>query len=802
MSSDSISLDDNSTTSRADAAIAEFLEGVERGAPPNLDEFLALYQDVETELREFLEDYKALEKMSPRVSVDCAGARWSGGTTPPGLEMPLTLPRVFGNFELLNEIARGGMGIVYKAHQTKPSRVVALKMILTGRLASKKDRERFYAEAEAAAALDHPNIVPIFETGECEGQHYFTMGFVEGESLADRLARGPLLPREAAAIVRDVALAAHYAHERGIIHRDLKPANILIDQQGRVRVTDFGLARQQTDATHLTCTGQLLGTPSFMPPEQIAGQRQDIGPSADIYALGATLYTLVCGRPPFQAGSIADTLRQVAEQEPLALRQFDRAIPRDLETIALNCLQKLPARRYQTAQDLADDLQRFLSDLPIVARRTSHAERVVRWCRRNPLVAALSGAAAATLIGALIMLILSNWRIRSESAALAEALDQKDAALSTAHEAVNQMLTEVADKKFSDIPLGHPLRVSLLKDALKFYEGLAQLDEKRTALGPEMATVLHEMAGLQRELGQNEEAQRSLKQGLALLSENQIDSLATEELRANMELDLAYTMEAAQSNRVKAAAVEAQYQRALGYFHDLEKRSPNQSYPYAIALRYLAERAFKRGELPEAERLWRESIANGEACLTQRPDDLDTRISVCWTCTQFFEEDLSNSPKGRDEGEEILEKGLTHVGIALNQKPHSIQARHVCASLNFCLALSNCHAGQVDEAIALFKKSAETMETLCAEFPWTEDYWNTLQWFISGTAKSLKEQDRLDAAQDALRGVAAWIKQQHSADPKAEGFVRQTQSRLVTELRGADLDEEADGVIAAGNRKT
>src|SRR5262249_48881894 len=150
------------------------------------------------------------------------------------------------------------------------------------------------------------------------------------------------LPREAAAIVRDVALAAQYAHERGIIHRDLKPANILIDQQGRVRVTDFGLARQQTDGAHLTCTGQLLGTPSFMPPEQIAGRRQAIGPSADVYALGATLYTLVCGRPPFQAGSIADTLRQVAEQEPLALRQFDRAIPRDLETIALKCLQKSP----------------------------------------------------------------------------------------------------------------------------------------------------------------------------------------------------------------------------------------------------------------------------------------------------------------------------------------------------------------------------------------------------------------------------------------------------------------------------
>src|SRR5262249_12965708 len=223
-----------------------------------------------------------------------------------------------------------------------------------------------------------------------------------------------------------------------------KPANILIDQEERVRVTDFGLARRQTDAAHLTCTGQLLGTPSFMPPEQIAGRRQEVGPASDIYALGATLYTLVSGRPPFQAASIADTLRQVTEQEPLALRQFDLTIPRDVETIALKCLEKSPDRRYHTAQDLADDLQRFLTDRPIVARRASHAERLFRWCRRNRLVTALSATVVAVLLAAVTILAVSNSQIRSESAALSAALEQKDAALATAHEAVNQMLTEVA----------------------------------------------------------------------------------------------------------------------------------------------------------------------------------------------------------------------------------------------------------------------------------------------------------------------------------------------------------------------
>ena len=360
----------------ADAAVAEYLEAIESGAPPDLEEFLARHADAGAALREFLADYQAVERLSPRIAPATAASAHTTGRMPAGKYPRLKLPRVFGNFELLEEIARGGMGIVYKARQTTPGRTVALKMILTGQLASDADVERFYAEAQAVATLDHANIVPVFEVGNCEGQHYFSMGYVEGESLSERLARGPLMAREAATIIRDVAGAVHYAHQRGIVHRDLKPANILIDQDGRVRVTDFGLARRQTDETRLTHTGQLLGTPSFMPPEQIAGRAEDIGPAADVYSLGATLYAILTGRPPFQAASMAGTLRQVAEQEPVALRQLDVAIPRDLETIALKCLEKSPSRRYATAQSLADDLERFLTDRPIVARRSTQRRAV------------------------------------------------------------------------------------------------------------------------------------------------------------------------------------------------------------------------------------------------------------------------------------------------------------------------------------------------------------------------------------------------------------------------------------------
>ena len=234
--------------------------------------------------------------------------------------------RSFGDYELIRELARGGMGVVFQARQVSLNRIVALKMILSGQLALEAEVRRFYVEAEAAASLDHPGIVPIFEVGQHEGQHYFSMGFVEGQSLAQKVVNGPLPIREAAALVQQIAQAVHYAHEQGVIHRDLKPANVLLDAQGRPRVTDFGLAKKVQSDNGLTANGQIMGTPSYMPPEQAAGQHDRVGPPADVYALGATLYCLVTGRPPFQSSSAVDTLLQVLEQQPVppATTQFPR----------------------------------------------------------------------------------------------------------------------------------------------------------------------------------------------------------------------------------------------------------------------------------------------------------------------------------------------------------------------------------------------------------------------------------------------------------------------------------------------
>lgn len=310
----------------------------------------------------------------------------------------------FGHYELIREIARGGMGVVYQARQTRLNRLVALKMIRSGGFASPEDVKRFYAEAEAAARLDHPGIVPVYEVGEIEGQHFFSMAFVQGESLSNRVkGEGPLEPKLAAELLRIVAEAVQYAHDKGIVHRDIKPHNILLDENQQPRVADFGLAKQVQGASELTTTGQIMGTPSYMSPEQAAGSTSEIGPAADVYSLGATLYCLLTGRPPFQASSMAETIRQVLDNPPVPLRTLNPEIPGDLETICLKCLRKEPGSRYGSAQELADDLSRFLDGEPILARPVGALERGVKWMQRRPITAALGGVsvvAAFALVGA------------------------------------------------------------------------------------------------------------------------------------------------------------------------------------------------------------------------------------------------------------------------------------------------------------------------------------------------------------------------------------------------------------------
>ena len=427
----------------------------------------------------------------------------------------LGTPKIPG-FEILDELGRGGMGIVYRARQLSADRVVALKVVRGDLLNTlpfdtrASTLERFRHEARAAARLQHDHLVSVYEVGEvpaprsgAHGLWYYAMRYVEGCSLFDLMRDGPLDSRRAAGYIEPVARALHYAHEQGIVHRDLKPQNILIDRRlDRPLVADFGLAKIVASDLELTYGGEVMGTPAYMSPEQAQNAAQVTG-LADQYSIGATLYFLLTARPPFQAASLGETLRQIVEQDVVEPRRLNPSIDRDLETICLKCLEKAPDRRYQSCGELADDLARYRSGRPIVARPVGPAERLWRWCRRNPILAATAGTAIALVFATFVSIVIGY---RNTMAALAVS----ESRLQRALQVVEDLATRVSEDELLNEPGMQPLRIDLLEKALKHYQYFLAESGGRDSIRHEVAAAHHRVGIILSVTGSLDEALKEL----------------------------------------------------------------------------------------------------------------------------------------------------------------------------------------------------------------------------------------------------------------------------------------------------
>ena len=448
--------DDASRDRRLHEVLGEYYEAVGAGPEPDRAAWIARHPDLAGELAEFFDGQDRLRDLAEPIS---------------GRVVAATTPRDFGAYHLVREIARGGMGVVFEARQKCPDRPVALKMILAGAWASDADLRRFQVEAEAAAGLDHPHIVPVHEVGRQDGLPFYTMKLMTGGTLAGRMSGPTGDPRWAAEAVATVALAVHHAHRRGVLHRDLKPSNILLDAEGRPHVADFGLARWPGAVDELTRTGTPLGSPPYMAPEQASGRRDAVSTATDVHGLGAVLYALLTGAAPFRGGSVPEILERVRNDPPSPPSKANPKVDRDLETICLKCLEKDPARRYQSAEAMAEDLRRWRDREPIAARPVGPAGRAWRWCRREPLPA-LAAAMAAMLAVVTLAGLVST--VRAQAEALAQRRRADDHYRRVLH-GVSRLMRRMHDRATPDTPGLRAMRAEVSSQAIDLLRGVIDL---------------------------------------------------------------------------------------------------------------------------------------------------------------------------------------------------------------------------------------------------------------------------------------------------------------------------------------
>jgi tetratricopeptide (TPR) repeat protein len=661
------------------------------------------------------------------------------------------LPTVAG-YEILGPLGRGGMGLVYAARQVTSGRQMALKLVRGGAHAEPRDLARFRAEAEAVARLRHPNIVSIYEVGEQAGWAYFALELVPGGSLAQQLSGRPQPAGPAAVIVETLARAMHHAHEHGIVHRDLKPANVLVTADGVAKITDFGLARRldpEPGSTpgDRTRTGEVLGTPSYMAPEQTWGRPGEVGPAADVYALGAILYECLTGRPPFQAATPLDTLLQVRGEEPVPPRRLVPSVPRDLDTVCRKCLQKEPRRRYASGAALAEDLRRFLDGKPVRARPPGAWERALRWARRRKAAAALAAVSGVALLSLAASAVWHYAQVQRHNAELraerthadrlralaqakeAEARQQHDDAekerqraeanFQSALAAVVQLLKRVSESgdRLADEPRMELVRQRLLEDALRFCQDL--LKQKGTdALARHETAALHRHVGdLQKRLGQRAAAEEAYGAALRLFGDLAAEFPGRSAYRR--ELAACHTnLGSLLADTPRQKEAEGAFRRALEIEQALLEEFPGTAeYRSAVAgsLHNLGTLLVRGGRPGEGEKFLRQALDHQRRLAEEHPEDAAYRQNVARTCTNLGSMLAVTGRRG--EAEQAHRLALEIQGRLVKDFPRVAAYREELAGSHGGLGDVLADTGRLREAEAEYRHALAVQQGLVRDFP-------------------------------------------------------------------------------------
>jgi serine/threonine-protein kinase len=774
---------------RLDEVLAGYLKEAAAGRAPQRAALLDAHPDLAPELTAFFDDRERFDRLAAPLR------RLAGH--------PEDFPLEVDGYELEAEIARGGMGVVWKARQRRLNRTVALKMLRAGLLAGPTQLRRFQAEAEAVAALDHPRIVPVYEVGEHEGRPYLVMKYLEGGSLAHCLKRFEGEPRAAARLVAEVAEAIDYAHRHGVLHRDLKPANVLLDAEGRPHVSDFGLAKRLSltgslDGTAgLTQTGDLIGTPSYMAPEQARGDQRAVTVATDVYGLGAILYELLTGRPPFRGTGVLDTLNQIREQAPVPPSQVRRGVDRDLETVCLKALDKEAGRRYASVRAMADDLSRYLVGEPVLARATGPLGHAWRWCRRHRALAGLSLALAVALVGGLAAVTWQwqraegNARRAEDNYARAETERQQAEANLTkaeedfrrAREVVNEFCVRLSDNQLNAVPGSQPLRRDLLEAALKYYEQFLAERGDDPKLRSETAGIYRRLGMINASIGRRAEALAALDRSRKLLEDRPAENPDTPQRRADLgRTYLSVALLQVSDGQLNAAlASYAEAERELKSAAVSPGADAKDTADYAAVLLDKGLLCARLGRLDEAGDCYDRQIA----LLTGLSSRAGPRSEVLTSLAAGYlnRASLLSSLGRRSEANGSLEKARGLLESLSNAGPGKERARDMLAMCLLSLGGDQFVNGHADEALRTLERSLSMLEKLSDTNPDVLKYAQDMSACLRQVGHVHRDGGRQGEAlkcYDRARGIMERLVQQ---DP-ASGEYRNDLAKCLFDLAG------------------